>query len=425
MLFKRTITKKLEAALQRSPVVLLIGARQTGKTTLMHHIAATHGYTYISFDDARVLSLAQQDPITFIRGLPKPVILDEVQRVPEIFLTIKHDVDQERIPGKFLLTGSANPLLLPRLGDSLAGRMEILSLLPLSQGEILGTEEHFIDFLFNKESKLPAYGEQLSREALCEKIIKGGYPSIQGRNEEGRTGWFNGYITSLLERDVVELSNIEGLKNFPNLLSLLATRAGGLLNTAELSRLSTISSSTLHRYLTLLEKLFLINLLQPWSRHLGLRLIRSPKLYLVDSGLLTYLLSYSPERLLCDSVFFGGILENFVIAELLKQMSWSSNRVKMHYFRTQTGIEVDVILENSDGEMIGIEIKSGEKFDTHDFKGLKYLQEKVGDAFVKGIILYAGTEVIPYGRSLIALPISSLWQNMSTDEKGFPLYWGQ
>ncbi len=406
-MFKRNITETLKEALDRSPVVLLTGPRQSGKTTLMKEIGKEKNYHYVSFDDIRYLSAAQLDPIGFIEKLKKPVILDEVQRVPEIFLTIKKDVDENRIPGRYALTGSANPLLIPQLGDSLAGRMEILQLFPLSQGELLNKKDEFIDHVFNNEQ--PAPSSILNVDELYEKITIGGYPSVQTMNAASRESWFNSYITTLLQRDIKEISQITGLTDFPLLLNILAVRAGNLLNVAELSRVSGIPSTTLHRYLILLDTLFLTYLQPPWSTNIEKRFVKTPKVYLTDTGVLSFLLGTHVMRTSLEGRNLGPIVENFVAAELKKQATWNRTRVRPFHFRTSTGIEVDIVLQNAAGNLVGIEVKNNRTVTAQDFKGLKQLQEISKTKFIQGIVLYTGSEIIPFGQRLFALPINSLW----------------
>jgi len=403
---QRNIRVKIEKALARSPVVLLTGARQTGKSTLVQEIGNEKGYHYVSFDDVQQLSAALADPIGFINGLPKPVVLDEVQRFPELFLTIKRDVDQNRMPGRYLLTGSANPLLIPRLGDSLAGRMEIFNLFPLSQGEINGTKEDFVDMLF--DGKLPKITTQLSQNDLYKKIDVGGYPSIQNFDEEGRDSWFNGYITTTLQRDVKDLAQIEGLADFPRLLQLLATRVGNLINVADLARAIGLPNTTLHRYLTLLETIFITSFQRAWTSNLGNRLVKSQKIYLVDSGLAAYLLGVQVARA-SNYQFIGGVLENFVVGEINKQISWCKKRIQAFHYRTLSGIEVDIVLEDAAGNIVGIEVKNAQTVYSQNFNGLKYLQQEVGEKFIQGIVVYTGSQSVPFGDKLHALPVHALW----------------
>lgn len=343
--------------------------------------------------------------------MKKPVILDEVQRVPEIFLPIKYDVDKHRIPGRYALTESANLLLIPNLSDSLAGRMEIFNLWPLSQGEIVGVEEKFIERVF--ADTLEHFDcEPLDKAALTKILVRGGYPAMQ-RFESGvrMDSWCNSYLTTILQRDVQDLARVEGLAHLPNLMSLLASRVSGLLNVSELSRTSGISVSTLQCYLQLLQILFLVILTPAWSANLGKRLSKSPKIHLVDTGLLAYLIGANTSRLQRDAKLNGGFLENFIVGELYKQITWSNFRVRIFHYRTQQGnFEVDIVLENAAGFIVGIEVKSSETIHAGDFKGLKNLQESAGEKFVRGIVLYPGPR-LPFGKDLYALPISALWAN--------------
>jgi uncharacterized protein len=408
MFIHRNLEKKLKKALKRSPVVLLTGARQTGKTTLIKTLCNEKNYSYVTFDNVVYLAAAQNDPIGFISDLEKPTILDEVQRVPELFLSIKNYVDQNRSPGIFALTGSANPLLIPKLGDSLAGRMEILELYPFSQGELEKKHETFIDNLFSAQiPKLTT--SKLSKELLYKKLIKGGYPPVQQIDTQDRDAWFNSYLATILQRDVKDLAQIEGLTQLPNLLQLIATRTSSMLNVAELSRSSGIPTTTLNRYITLLKTLFLITLQQPWHANLSKRLVKSPKVYIADSGLLLHLLKADENRLATEPKIFGKAFENFIVTELLKQVSWNKNLINLFHYRTTTGIEVDIVLENIAGQVVGIEIKGNQTCKVNDFKGLKHLQETVGKNFVAGIVLYTGDQKIPFGNNLWAVPVSSLW----------------
>lgn len=409
MYIKRFLAEKIEKALGRSPVILITGARQTGKSTLAKEIGKSRGYSYISFDDISVFAAAKQDPIQFIAKLQKPVILDEVQRVPEIFLTIKKDVDDNREPGRYILTGSANPLLIPKLGDSLAGRMEIYDLYPLSQGELLGKKEQFLDHLFAEKYEYSSL-EPVVRSELYKRMVTGGYPSVQHFDEEGRTQWFQSYRTTVLERDIKELAHIERMTQFPQLLGLLATRAASLLNISDIARSTQIPPSTLGRYLAWLEVIYLIKLQAPWSVNLGKRFTQAPKLYFTDTGLLSFLLNLDAKKELNGNqlLIIGGILENFIVMELKKQAAWSKVRVQDFHFRAGTS-EVDIVLEGPASSVVGIEIKHADTVGASDFTGLKELRDKLGDRFIRGVVLYTGQQVIPFGDKLFAVPVSALW----------------
>ncbi len=409
-MLRRHLESRLREALADTPVVLLHGARQTGKTTLVQ--AVSGGRTrrqYLTLDDATTLAAAQSDPDGFIAAMEGPVALDEVQRAPGLFTAIKASVDRDRRPGRFLLTGSANVLLLPRLSDSLAGRVEIVSLWPLSQGEIAGHVEGFIDAAFG--SKLPSLRVASRAKAdTLDRILRGGYPEPLGRKDESRrAAWYASYLATILQRDVRDLSNIEGLADLPRLLALLASRTSGLLNFADLSRSLSIAQTSLKRYFALLEATFLVQLLPAWATNQGLRLTKAPKVMLTDTGLACHLLGMDRSRLTSDGHARGSLLENLVAMELLKQTGWSSTRVKLHHFRTQAGREVDLVLEDARGQIVGIEIKFAASATSADFDGLRTLREIAGDRFVRGIVLYSGEQTIPFDPQLAAAPLSAVW----------------
>jgi uncharacterized protein len=408
-MYRRNIEPHIRDALADTPVVLLNGARQTGKTTLALKLVAELPLRYVTLDDATILSAAASDPQGFIRGLGQGVVIDEVQKVPSLFPAIKLEVDSDRRSGRFLLTGSANVLLLPRMSESLAGRLEIITLMPLSQGELLGKEGRFVETLFSPNLDAGFFASE-SEVHLPELIVKGGFPEIHRRSShQRRQAWFSSYITTILQRDVRDLSNIEGLTEMPRLLALLAARVGGLLNVSELSRSSGLPNSTLKRYMSLLEATFLYQPLPAWSANLGKRLIKSSRIQLVDSGLVCHLVGYDSRRLVEDATFRGHVLECFVAAELQKQISWSKMNVSAYHYRTVTGQEIDVVLENSQGQLVAVEIKSAASVGKKDFQGIERFAETVGDRFHRGAVLYAGNQAVSFGERLHALPIPSIW----------------
>jgi predicted AAA+ superfamily ATPase len=410
-MFTRNLSENLQSALSDSPVVLLIGARQVGKSTLVQSIKSeNYQPNYITFDDPTVLAAAGSSPTAFLDGLKLPIIFDEIQRAPELFLPIKAAVDRNRQSGAFLLTGSANVLTLPKVADSLAGRMELLTLRPLSQGEIEGRKENFIDRVFDDDFKLPNLKISESREELFGRMLAGGFPEAVNRKTEARRqAWFKSYIATLLQRDVRDLANIEGLRDLPRLLSILAARAGGLLNYAEISRSAGFPQTTLKRYTVLLEAVFLIEPLAAWSGSLTKRLMKTPKLFFTDTGLLASLLGLTWSRFRLEPTLAGMIVENFVVGELQKQTGWSKTDVNLFHFRTQTDTEVDVVMETNGGETVGIEIKSSGSVGADAFKGLRVLEEDLGKKFKRGIVLYAGEKSVAFGEKMCALPIQSLW----------------
>lgn len=406
----RNITPKIIEALSDTPVVMLNGARQTGKSTLaMSLISEKHIGRYVTLDDATALAAAKHDPAGFISGLGESSVIDEIQRAPELFVAIKADVDRNRTPGRYLLTGSANVLLLPRLSESLAGRMEIFTLWPMSQGEFAGVREKFIDTLFSEKLPSNEFISADTKTTVIERAIRGGYPEAAARNSESRRrAWFGSYVTTILQRDVRDIANIDGLTAMPRLLAMLATRSSSLLNYSDLSRSTGLPQSTLKRYMALFETLFLIEHLPAWYSNLGKRLVKTAKLVMNDTGLLTTLLAVDAARLE-NTPLCGAVIENFVIMELKKQISWSDTRPAMLHYRTQTGQEVDVVLEDTAGRIVGIEIKSAKSVGGQDFRGLRSLAEAAGNNFLRGIVLYSGSEMVSFGSNLFAMPIDSLW----------------
>jgi uncharacterized protein len=407
-MIQRNIEKAVHAAMADTPVVLLNGARQTGKTTLARTIAQEKGAGYFTFDDSATLSLAMSDPAGFIRNLSGPVVLDEIQRAPALFPAIKLSVDQDRRPGRFLLTGSANVMTLPRLSESLAGRMEIVPLFPFSAGELAGKREGFVNRLF---AGTIAKSKPISpKEDLASRVTRGGYPeAIQRGSDVRRAAWFASYVSTILQRDVRDLARVDALHTLPNLLRLLAARASGLMNLADVGRDAGLPHSTLTRYLALLETVFLVHRLPAWSLSLGKRLVKAPKLHLVDTGLACHLIGADARRLNEDRPLLGRMLETLVVGELRKQLSWTDPRTALHHFRTATGSEVDVVLEKPDGSVAGIEVKASATAAASDFAALQALREQLGKRFKAGIVLYLGDQIVPFGDALVLVPLPHLW----------------
>ena len=407
-MYKRNIESELHAAIADTPVVLLNGARQTGKSTLARDFAQARSIRYITLDDATQLAAASSDAHGFLAGLGDRAVIDEVQKAPGLFPAIKMSVDRDRRPGRFLLTGSANVLLLPQISESLAGRMELITLLPLSQGELRGQRERFLDGVFAKSLPALQPGDAVDLEGA---VLAGAYPEVIKRPAgKRRDAWFAAYITALLQRDVRDLANIEGLTDMPRLLSLLAARVGSLLNMSELSRSSGIPNSTLKRYLSLLHATFLLQPLPAWSSNLGKRLIKSPKIHLIDSGLTAHLAGVTRQSLDRDPVLFGHLFENFVVNELHKQTGWSDTRVNLHHYRTTTGREADILLEDAAGRLVGLEVKASATVVRKDFCGFDALSENTRRQFVRGIVLYTGEESVAFGENYMALPVSAMWR---------------
>ena len=412
-MYRRNVEERIGEAISHSRVVLINGPRQAGKTTLVRDlIDLGEGAEYLTFDDITTLSYARRDPEGFIKQFTRPVVIDEVQRVPEILLPIKAVVDRTRRPGSFILTGSANIFFLPRLADSLAGRMEIVTLWPLSQGELEGHRDGFVDWIFAEEMALPRVVESERSEILGRALV-GGYPdAVERRTERLRRAWLEGYVTALVNRDVREIGNVRDLRDFPILLNALALRSGGLVNVSDLARTVGLPHETMRRYLSLLEALWLVVELPAWSSNLGKRLVRTPKMTLNDTGLLAGILNMDQQRLEREPIHLGQLLESFVVMEIRKQLGWSRTVAGLFHFRDHAGNEVDIVLESPTGELVGIEVKSTAAPRAEDFSGLRHLQELTGSRFRRGILLHTGERISSPGKDLHAMPIPMLWQQI-------------
>ncbi len=409
--YPRLVELRLIEALDDTPVVLIHGPRQCGKTTLAQSVGKDRGYTYFSFDDDVLLSAAKADPVGFVGDLPERTILDEVQRAPEIFTSIKSVVDRHRTPGRFLLTGSANVLLLPKLADSLAGRMEILRLHPLAQCELASYSSTFIDTLFDGAFLTRSYS-RLSDE-LTERVLAGGYPAALARSTaRRRTSWYRDYIETLVQRDVRDLSRIRQLDALPRLLTFAAGQSAQLLNISSLASPFQVSRPTIKDYLTLLEQIFLLESLPPWHSNQLKRLVKTPKLHLGDTGLVASLLGLTFESLKKDRTALGPLVETFVFQEIRRQASGHVDAFRFHHFRDKNGAEVDIVIERGANEVAGVEVKAGATVRSTDFRGLRKLREAAGNRFVAGVVLYDGESCVSFGENLYAVPIRLLWETI-------------
>ncbi|MFK7604374.1 ATP-binding protein [Deinococcus sp. SM5_A1] len=402
----RHLEPVIREALADTPVVMVVGARQVGKSTLAGRLASTQ-YT---LDDLTTLASAQIDPVGFVNSLPDGALIDEIQRAPELLLPIKASVDRDRRPGRFLLTGSANVLTLPRVADSLAGRMSIHHLWPLSQGEqsqgeLAGHHEDFVAAAFG-----PTLPDATTPNDLAERLLRGGYPEVSARTQRRRAAWYEDYLRTLMERDVRDLSRISGVGELPKLLSLLATRSGNLLNFSDLGRDANLNNVTLGRYTGLLRALYLVDTVPAWASNVGKRLIKAPKVMFPDTGLAAHLLGLDTASLHTNRKAFGALLENFVVAELGRQLGWSAVAARLYHYRTAGGQEVDAVLEARDGRLVGIEIKASATISAREFAALETLAADTGNRFQRGIVLYTGDRVLPFGEKLHAVPIGALWQ---------------
>lgn len=411
MMIEREAHRLVIEAAQDSRVVLVVGPRQAGKTTLVRDLAdGSLPRSYVTMDAASVRRTATEDPVGFIAGLDLPVAIDEIQRAPELLLEIKRVVDQDPRPGQFLLTGSARVLSLPRVADALVGRVETVTLWPLSQAEIEGGTLNLVDALFGATP--PSISDAAEGfDGWLPRALAGGLPEARER-EEGRRrdAWFDSYLETLVERDVRDLSDIRAVDEVPALLTSLASRSTGPLNIAGLGADLRISEASARRYLSLLRAVFAILRVPSWRRNLGRRATAAPKYQLIDSGLSAHLLNLGRDRLAADESPAGGLFEGFVRMELVKQAEWSEARPDILHFRTRGGArEVDAVLERRGGQVVGVEMKSSASLSRRDFRGLETLRDERGDAFVAGVVVHAGEQTLPFGDRLWGLPVSALW----------------
>jgi len=404
-MLQRWIRRPLDAALADTPVVLLTGPRQAGKSTLARTLVSED--RYLTLDDATLLAAAQADPQAFIgRARERLVVIDEVQRAPDLLLGIKAAVDRDRRPGRFLLTGSTNVRFIPSVADALVGRMEILTLWPLSQGEIEGHREGFLDSV--RRGRLPDDPPPVRMDEMAERVVRGGLPAVHDWPERRRAAWLRSYVMAVLDRDVRELASLEALAMLPRLVTLLATRVGTLVNLADISRTLGVPHSTLQRHMALLERTYLIRPIPGWGTRLGARVLKSGKLLFADTGLATALLRLTAARLPAETVC-GPMLENFVIMELAKQVSWHEEQPELYHFRTPKGHEVDAVVELEGGEVLGIEVTRSQTVTMADFRGLNELARLAGRRFRCGVVLYLGRRVVPFAKNLHAVPMAALW----------------
>lgn len=418
MIINRFIRNKLLNTLKVSPVVFLNGARQSGKSTLVLNNLAEIGKNgkeaiYITFDNATQMSAATSAPETFLSGYENTMVLDEVQMVPEIFRALKAKVDTLRLEnksasnGSYLLTGSANILALPRLAESLVGRMNVLTLYPFCTAESTGGTGTGLERIFSMNFS----GMDSRQISLTQAIKAATYPEIFDKEYETVNIWFNGYLSTILQRDVRMLADLEKISLLPSLLRVLASRAGNLINDADLARDVGLNAVTGKFYRNILKMMFLTIDLPPWYRNIGKRLVKSAKGYLVDTMFLCYMLGFKLEDLVKSRPdMFGHVLENYVVMELIKLLSFTDSNVKLYHFRTSDGKEVDFILEKPDGKLWAIEVKNSDSVSAKDFTGIRIFEEITGKDFQGGIVLYSGKEAVPFGKNLWAVPHWVLWE---------------
>jgi predicted AAA+ superfamily ATPase len=403
-LFPRFSVDQVKTALIDTPVVMVTGPRQCGKTTLVRGFTS---HRYITLDDDTVLEAARGDPSGFVRGLDHAIV-DEVQRAPDILRAIKKTIDVDRRPGRFLLTGSANVLTLPQVSESLAGRMQVVNLLPLSRAEIREKRPTFLQKAM--AGRVAKTTETLIGDDLVNAVFTGGYPEmIRRRDRQRRRAWARGYVNAIVQRDVRDIAELERMDQMPRLLKVLAHHSGQLTNFTQIGGQIGLDDKTTRKYVAILEQLFLVRRVEPWFRNRLKRLVKTPKLHFLDSGLLAAILGTTEERIGKDRSVFGPLLETFVFAEVTKQVDWLAETCRLYHYRDKDQDEVDIIVEGEGGDVVGIEVKAAATVTVGDFKGLRKLSAACGEDFKLGVVLYDAEQTVPFGERMFAVPISCLW----------------
>lgn len=396
--------------MQSARVVALLGPRQAGKSTLARHLAAERlSADYVTLDDEAVLALAAEDPAGFVAAQQTPLVIDEIQRAPKLLLAIKARVDRDDSPGQFLITGSANLRRLPTVPDALPGRVDYLSLWPFTQGELEGSHEDLLTALL--AGVVPMVTEApVGRQQYLSRLLAGGFPEARRRSGPSRLRFFESYVQSIVDRDVIDTANPRDPGSVGTVLRLVAARSGSLARYEGLGRDAGIDGKTAKSHVEILERLFLVRVRRPWHVNLGKREVKAPKLYVADTGLLAALIGADEQRVQADGGLAGALFETFVATELERQASWSPEPLTFWHYRAGER-EVDVIVERPSGEIVGIEVKASASIGPRDFDGLAHIRERVGSRLAAGIVLYTGERTLPYGDGLWAVPLQALWQS--------------
>lgn len=406
--FPRHAQQQLISALEDTRVVILQGARQVGKSTLAIEVAERLAIpTALTLDDFTVREAALADPVGFIGGLARPVVLDEVHRAPKIIYAVKEAVDADRRPGQFLLTGSVNIFTAPNIREALTGRIEAVRLWPLAQSEIEHSPVNVVDELF-AGSPPRISGAPLGRQAYVRRAAAGGYPEPRLREGSRRARWFQNYIDGVLQRDLRSISDIRRLDEMPRLLRILASQAANILSTRKLATSLSIGHETVQAYIQLLETVFLVHRVPAWRPGLRAREVHAPKVHLVDTGLLSYLVGADEARIADDPKITGMIFENFVAMEMLRHAEWATTPTRQYHWR-EDDLEVDVVLESAAGDVVAVEAKASATADERDVRAMALFRDQRGSAFKAGVVVYTGPNTVPLGDRLWAVPVSGLW----------------
>ncbi len=411
-LIPRAIEPELRDILSVSRAAAITGPRQAGKSTLARQLQSAGVVpNYFTLDDEATRNAARADPDGFALSLPRPAVIDEVQRVPSLMLAVKQILDDDAAPGQFLLTGSADLLTARVVADALPGRVEYLNLWPLARAEIEGKRDSVIDALLDGTPPLVS-GAPKGRAASAELVVAGGFPDALNRNQRQRARYLRSYVQATLSRDLPEIGGVRGdPAKLEQLLRLLAARTSTLVNYAALGRALAIDEKTVKAHVELLAQLFLLHRLRPWSANLGARQVKTPKLLLTDTGLAAALVGVDAARYSApdQGALAGGLFETFVVMELIKQASWSATSVELYFYRDSDKREVDLVVESASGDVVAIEAKAAAATTASDVRGLRVLRDKLGERFKTGIVIYSGEHTLPIQDRIWAVPISGLW----------------
>lgn len=408
-MFQRFLKNSINEMTRLFPVVYLAGPRQSGKSTLVKNFLQPDR-DYFTMDNLQTLSSAKQNPQEFIKLCKNPCVLDEIQRCPELLLPIKEFVDESQKKGHFLLTGSADILAMPQVSDSLAGRMAIFELLPLSVQEIFGKQKSWILEIFTNPS-VDVFSDKsnLTYDDICQLVITGGYPDVYKSNsKKHKSIWFESYIKTMLERDLRELSDYKSITRTNRLFQLLALRSATIVNIMDFARSSDIPASSIAIYLDALESLFLIKRIPGYYSNLNNRLTKAPKIYLVDSGLMCHQVDIASVKNPWEHREWGQVFETFVVNEIRKQLSWLDTSISLYHYRTHQGKEIDLVLENKQQEIIAIEIKASQKITSAMSKNFAQIKNDTGDKFKIGLIIYPGNSIEILGDRVYAIPLTCI-----------------
>jgi uncharacterized protein len=417
-LVPRRLLPTILERLGEEPVIALQGARSVGKSTLLHQIARVHGREVIDLDDLETRDAVRADPGLYAGG-EAPVFIDEFQHAPMILDAIKAELNTGLRAGRFILTGSTRYDALPAVAQALTGRLHLVTVWPLSQGEIDGRHEDFVETLLRDPGSLVSSSNSTTtRNDYVQRIVRGGFPIPLSRTSPSSRGrWFNDYVGLVLQRDLLGLAQVRQRAQLPRLLSRLAGQTAQPMNIARVTRDVGLDPVTAEEYTRLLEAVFLVHRLPAWGRNLRARAAAKPKLHVVDSGVAAHLMRVNAERLVrVDPVAqseLGHLLETFCVGEILKQLAWADDMAHVGHWRTYDGDEVDLVLERSDGAVVGVEFKASSRVEGSTFRGLQILRDSLGPTFLGGVVLHTGQRSYTYEDRLHVAPIDRMWRPRS------------